>query len=377
MRTHALAILLLLGSFACEPGSSEEVGLGLTPIVGGKASDASDDQVVLILTHVPKKDQGANKFYLNCTGTLLAPNVVLTARHCVSDTTSGTFTCAEDGSLASGPGGTIGSDFVPSETHVLVGSTLPATLDPATLPGLGDSYVHDAATVTCNHDVALIVLQTPIANAKIAPIRLSGDVQVADGLTVVGWGATQTDYIPSGRQRREGVSVLEVGPSPIVHVGGELAASEFLASESVCFGDSGGPAFDATSGAVVGVVSRGPNGGIMTNGSGCVGTQHTLMKTSAFADLVSQAFAIAGGAPWIEGQPEPGLGGGGAGGGGGGHAGGSASKAAPDEGGCSTGRGGAGFGGAGFGGAWILFVAALVTVARRKRVARGLALPTD
>jgi hypothetical protein len=68
-------------------------------------------------------------------------------------------------------------------------------------------------------------------------------------------------------------------------------------------------------GAVVGVVSRGPNGGNPNNGSGCVGTQHTFMKTSSFADLVNQAFAVAGGAPWIEGQPMPGQGGAGGGGG--------------------------------------------------------------
>jgi MYXO-CTERM domain-containing protein len=240
---------------------------------------------------------------------------VLTARHCVTATTDGTFTCKMDGTLGSGPGGTLESDFVVSNTTVYVGPTLPDTIDPATFPGKAASYVYDAAaTVTCNSDVALLVLEAPIEGAKIAPVRLSGDVTVDESLYVVGWGATETSFIPPSRQRRDDVTVVEVGPSATQHLGGQLADKEFLASESVCFGDSGGPAFDSETGAVVGTVSRGPNGGITSNGSGCVGTEHTFMKTSSFAGLIEQAFAMAGGEPWVEGEPPPGTGGGGSGG---------------------------------------------------------------
>jgi secreted trypsin-like serine protease len=139
----------------------------------------------------------------------------------------------------------------------------------------------------------------------IAPIRLNGPVTKDEALTVVGWGATETDFIPPGRMRRTDVKVVDVGPDPTPFVAGQLEANEFLASESVCTGDSGGPAFDATTHAVVGVVSRGPNGNITTNGSGCVGTQHVFMQTAPFKDLVLGAMATAGATPWLEGEPKP------------------------------------------------------------------------
>jgi hypothetical protein len=301
--------LTLLGIAACGSGASEHASTHAAAIVNGTTSGPDDDAVVLILTHVPAKDTAQGQYFLNCTGTLLAPDIVLTARHCLSETSDGSFTCDQTGALTAGPGGSIHGDFVVSDTHVWVGPTLGATVDPASFPGAAKAYIHDAAIATCNADLALIVLQTPIQDAKVAPIRLDGDVTKDEALVTVGWGATVASFIPPQRQRRDGVRVVDVGPSSIARLGGELGPSEFLASESVCVGDSGGPAFDADTGAVVGVVSRGPNGsvGTPTNGAGCVGTQHTFEKASSFKALVLQAFAATGETPWLEGAPAPGT----------------------------------------------------------------------
>jgi hypothetical protein len=275
-------------------------------IVGGKASTAADDAVVLVLTHIPAKDTAQGQYFENCTGTLLAPNIVLTARHCVTASTDGSFRCKSDGTIEplSGGGGRLSADLVPSDALVFVGPKLPDTATPDTANAKGKAYVHDDGTVTCNHDVALIILDRAIPNAKLAPIRLDRGVKKGDALTVVGWGATEKSFIPSGRQKRTGVSVVDVGPSEEPRVGGTLAEKEFIATESVCTGDSGGPAFSATTGAVVGVVSRGENTTASTNGSGCLGTEHTFMQVNAFADLVTKAFAQAGGQPIPETQPQ-------------------------------------------------------------------------
>lgn len=368
--------LVGLAAVSCDGGRS---GRGAAAIVGGEDSTAEDDAVVLILTHVPEKDTPGGQFYQNCSGTMLSDRVVLTARHCVSATTSGGFTCDMTGKRTGGTGGIIKDDFVPANTSVYVGPKLPDSLDPAAFPGHAASYVRDeAAQVLCNADVALIVLDAPIEGVKIAPIRLEGDVTKGEAIYAVGWGATETSFVPSSRQRRDGVSIVDVGPSAEMYPMGQLSEKEFLATESVCFGDSGGPAFDAATKAVVGVVSRGPYTGDMSTGAGCVGTEHTFMKTTGFVDLVHEAFALAGGQPWLEGQPPPTSdGGGGAGGGGGatageGGTGGAAmSSTGDDDTGCSAAAGRA----RGGLGALTLVALALAGARRSRRRAPRLSFP--
>jgi len=92
----ALAVLQL----GCtDPGLASGLARTESPIVNGEPDDI-DRGVVHLQT-----PSGA------CSGSLIAPNIILTALHCVSETPGGSFTCDAEGNLSSSTGmaGTLGA----------------------------------------------------------------------------------------------------------------------------------------------------------------------------------------------------------------------------------------------------------------------------
>jgi hypothetical protein len=98
------------------------------------------------------------------------------------------------------------------------------------------------------------------------------------------------------------VIVQEVGPFM------DLGSAEFRTTEGTCAGDSGGPAIDAASGAVIGALSRGGNGKPGTGADSCLGATNIYTSTVGHADIIRQGYAKVGQQPWLEGQPNPTLG---------------------------------------------------------------------
>jgi MYXO-CTERM domain-containing protein len=291
----AALVLTACLSSGCSGGageSSEPTGSSSQAIIDGTNSTSAQDSVVLI-----EQPLSATEMVI-CSGVLLAPNLVMTARHCVSNLPDEAFTCDENG--VGSAGGDIESDVDPSSLYVFVGATRQTKLSQAA--ARGKELFHDDATNICNHDVAVILLDTSIPDAVIAPVRLDSGPLVNESIVAVGWGVTSTTETPGTRQQRT-ISVQRVGPGRDDADELDVPPNEFEVGESICEGDSGGPAFDSTTGAVVGIVSRGGNGTTPVDNdpaAACVNASNFYSEPSHFEAVIDAAYTAAGATPDLE-----------------------------------------------------------------------------
>jgi hypothetical protein len=281
----------------------DAVGRVIQPIIGGTISGAEHDEVVVLVTF----RDGARRFL--CSATLVAPNLLLTARHCVTDFAAGSAACTAEGTPRTGAG--VQADRDPSSLVLFVGSNgvAPDSSVEANSVARGSKLIVDTSTTTqCNHDIAFVVLDKPVTTAPVATIRLEA-LSAAEKVAAVGWGVDETGRLTASREIRQDLPLLGVGPgtypdNPTLGFG----RKEFMVGESTCAGDSGGPALSKT-GAVVGVASRTGNGqpGDATNyAATCTGASAHAVYTqlSAHKDLVMRAFEAAGAVPKTEVAPQ-------------------------------------------------------------------------
>ncbi len=269
----------------------EDVRSRSSAIVAGGPSGRAQDFAVMLVFSDPQRNLRSI-----CTAALVAPRLVLTARHCVAQTELD-VQCRVDGEAVVGGG--VRANHDPRMLYVFTGHSRP-DLDPTRWKpaGRGVEVLDDGSSNLCNHDLALVLLEAPIAGVPIAQVRLDGDVAPGEALTTIGWGVTSTALEPGMRQQRSSVKVTRVGPNSISPV---LTPNELSFDESICLGDSGGPILSASTGAVLGVASRGGNGTSSNDlASGCTAAVNLATKLSPFRDLLSRGFTRASAQPRLE-----------------------------------------------------------------------------
>src|SRR5262249_42593854 len=145
--------------------TAEDLGQVRQAILGGTASDDSQDAVVMIVNYDPV----ANRRVGICSGALVAPRLVLTARHCVSHANTELMACDVDGTPLRA--GEVGANYDAPNLYIFTGKQRAAFtgVEPPDLDttkwkpaGQGAEVVDDKSGTLCNHDLALILLKDPI-----------------------------------------------------------------------------------------------------------------------------------------------------------------------------------------------------------------------
>jgi len=229
---------------ACERAPVESLGRADAPIIGGKL-DTTHKAVVSLLKHV------TGGYAPICSGTLIAPNLVLTAHHCVAALNSpdGSVECGktEFGALERAS-----SLVVSVEANVGQEGLAPFRVSEVWVPP-GDASV-------CGRDIALLLLSGDgVPVNEVAPIEpaLTDDLATNEVFQAVGYGLQQvSDETGKTAGHRMVVSNARVDCDGAACGTEMVKDGEFVADSPVCSGDSGGPALDE-SGRVVGITSRG------------------------------------------------------------------------------------------------------------------------
>ena len=239
--------------------SQDATGTSLAPIQGG-TTDNGDPSVVQLRFRI-----GATSAE-QCTATLVAPKVLLTAAHCV-------------------PAGAYAFQYNPSADADPFDFKAPGWVN--AVGGIADpAYNGDPSN---GHDVGVILLGA--APAGLTPIALGPAPAAGAQVRAVGFGLSDgVAKTGTGTKREITISVTSVLPHEFV-AGTDL--------HGTCHGDSGGPIFEGS--VLVGTTSYGDT-------ADCRQSSH-MMRVDDSRDFLDLYVGAGGG------NPPPGGGGGGGGGG--------------------------------------------------------------
>lgn len=234
----ALAGLLTLSSTAAAVplspaalASSSAAPKAQASIINGEAAAITDFPALAYIAAQTSKNQG-----FACTGTVIAPRLILTAAHCVEDLDVGGFTPAHDYAVVTGQAN---PRLTPRDQILRVKET-------HVFPGFDPGNTHG--------DAALLVLSSPTAAPPI-PLAGAADSDLYAGgaqVRLAGWGLTKPNA-RSGPETLQTTSTVVLDSNSCKRqtrsfnppYSGALQMCTTDAPDHTsggCFGDSGGPA---------------------------------------------------------------------------------------------------------------------------------------
>ncbi len=213
---------------------------------------------------------GRNNCQGICSGALIAPNVVATARHCI-DGTPKLIDCKTNPTFG---GRKVNTIDITTHHQMFQGTTGWHRVVSIAVPA--DNHI-------CGNDLALLKLDAPIAASETPPIipgvqYSMSDSQYLGHFAAIGYGNTGPTTGGSGTRRmREKISLLCVPGDEWFPCPPEINQAEFVGDDGTCSGDSGSSAYETKSfesGKPVsfGVLSR---GGENEAGTECKGSVYT------------------------------------------------------------------------------------------------------
>jgi MYXO-CTERM domain-containing protein len=285
-RRTALVLFALAASLSgvvgCGEQSLESPSQASQAVLYGQPSGPEDDGMAMIWASTSTRIG-------ICTASVIAPNLVVTALHCVSNFVDQPFGCTVAGDLTPGSsGGQLGATVDPSTLSVRAGVGPDATVVAKGLQVFGTQ-----TPSICRNDVAIVLLDRNV-DLPVVPLRLLTGTIPGERMRMVGYGRDENDVV-NVRHARPGMIIAQVGSSPFRPAGDPVPPRTLVTNGPAgCNGDSGGPLI-STHGAITGVYSQ-----VAGNCEDANARDFFTEIAPFYDDVVAPAFAAANAQPVFE-----------------------------------------------------------------------------